>query len=275
MITEYYGVKDNVCEWKYLNGILDNLSEMSDSYMMHIVSVTPEWDHKNDVELSLDKRNIILALHDEYMTDCIPDEWKNRDDVLVFKSYLMPKQEAKNVFPLPLGFNAKHIKLVNRPIKDRPTDIFFSGHMASEKRRHYMQPVIDFFSVLPVNKHPKMDVNITKGFNMGFSSEEYSRRLHDAKIVICPAGNVSIETFRHYEGLRSGAVVVSPKLPDNEIYKGSYICQVDDWDNDIGPVLMDLISDLDMLQLVKDKQDNDYNTRFSVKAVADYIYSKL
>ena len=38
---------------------------------------------------------------------------------------------------------------------------------------------------------------------------------------------------------------------------------------------MDLISDLDMLQLVKDKQDNDYNTRFSVKAVADYIYSKL
>ena len=38
---------------------------------------------------------------------------------------------------------------------------------------------------------------------------------------------------------------------------------------------MDLVSDLDMLQLVKDQQDSDYNTRYSVKAVADYICSKL
>lgn len=275
MITEFYGVKDNACEWAYVHGIIDNLSEMSDDYMMHVVSVTPEWDHRYDVELSKDRRNIILALHDEYMTDCILDEWKDTEDVLVFKSYLMPGQEESNVYPLPLGFNKKHIKMANRPIKDRPVDIFFSGHMASQNRRHYMRAVVEFFEDLPRVKHPKLDVNITKGFNMGYGSLEYSERLHNAKIVICPAGNVSTETFRHYEGLRSGTVVVTPRLPQNEIFKGSYMCQVDDWESDVGPVLMDLLSDTDMLQLIKDKQDSDYQTRYSVKAVADYIYSKL
>ena len=70
-------------------------------------------------------------------------------------------------------------------------------------------------------------------------------------------------------------MVVSPRLPQNEIYKDNYIVQVDDWGKEVGGVIMDLLSDIDMLQLVKDQQDSDYNTRYSVKAVADYICSKL
>mgnify|MGYP003657861259 CR=1 FL=1 len=49
----------------------------------------------------------------------------------------------------------------------------------------------------------------------------------------------------------------------------------DDWVNDTGNVIVDLLSDIDMLQLVKDQQDSDYNTRYSVKAVAEFICSKL
>ena len=275
MIIKYYGVNDSVCEWNYINGIIENLSEMSDSYLMHVVSVTPEWDYRSDVELSLDKRNIILALRDEYMTDCVLDEWKNRDDVLVFKSYLMPGQEEKNVYPLPLGFNNKHKKLVNRPIKDRSMDVFFSGQIISKLRKESMTPVIDFFAGLPAEKRPKIDINVTTGFNTGHSSEVYSTHMHNAKIVVCPSGNASTETFRHYESMRSGSIVVSPKLPDNEIYKNNYICQVDDWNNDIGPVILDLLSDLDMLQLIQDKQQADYRERYSTKAVANFILSKL
>ena len=127
-----------------------------------------------------------------------------------------------------------------------------------------------------MSKHlPSKKINITKGFNMGFNPSEYSERLHSSKIVICPAGNVSMETFRHYEGLRSGTVVVSPRLPQNEIYKDNYIVQVDNWDKDVGNVIVDLLSDLDMLQLVKDRQDTDYSTRYSIKAVAEYISNKL
>ena len=278
MIVKYYGVEDNVCEWNYLQGIIKHLTDKVDALTLHIVSVTPEWDRRDEVVLSDTTLNVILAVHDEYMTDCIPDAWKNRDNVLVFKSYLLPDQEDGNVFPLPLGYNKKHSKLKNRPIKERPVDVFFSGHMASQNRVDYMDPIIKFFTDLEIkktHKHLKLDINITKGFNMGFDPAKYSDRLHNSKIVICPAGNVSMETFRHYEGLRSGTVVVSPRLPQNEIYRDNYIVQVDDWVNDAGNVILDLLSDIDMLQLVKDQQDSDYNTRYSVKAVADYICSKI
>jgi len=275
MIVKYYGVEDNVCEWNYLQGIIKHLTDKVDTLTLHIVSVTPEWDRRDEVVLNKTTRNVILAMHDEYMTDCILDEWKNRDDVLVFKSYLLPEQAESNVFPLPLGYNKKHKKLKNRPIIDRPVDVFFSGHMSSQNRVNYMTPIIKFFDQIDQSKRPKLDINITKGFNMGFNPSEYSERLHSSKIVICPAGNVSMETFRHYEGLRSGTVVVSPRLPQNEIYKDNYIVQVDNWDKDVGNVIVDLLSDLDMLQLVKDRQDTDYSTRYSIKAVAEYISNKL
>ena len=110
MIVKYYGVEDNVCEWNYLQGIIKHLTDKVDTLTLHIVSVTPEWDRREEVVLSETTRNVILAVHDEYMTDCILDEWKNRDDVLVFKSYLLPEQEEINVFPLPLGYNKKHSK---------------------------------------------------------------------------------------------------------------------------------------------------------------------
>ena len=110
---------------------------------------------------------------------------------------------------------------------------------------------------------------------MGLDADAYSEKLHDAKVVVCPAGNVSMETFRHYEAMRSGAVVVSPKLPNTKIYNKAAICQVDDWDGNVGNTIMDLLSDLDMLQLVQDRQQQTYNNRFTAKSVAKYINELL
>jgi len=268
MIIEYYGVEDNVCEWHYIQSVIEHL-KFDDSVKLHIVSVTQEWDYRDKVVLDPDKKNVIIGLADEYMTDNIPQDWK--DNAVVFKSYLLPEQEGGNVHAFPLGYNKKHIPTENLPIINRPVDVFFSGHMASKKRRDYMKGLIDFFSVLNPKDRPNLDINISGGFNMGLSGEQYSRRMHRAKIVICPAGNVSMETFRHYESMRSGSVVVSPKLPETKIYKDSYICQVDDWHNDAGNVIMDLLKDLDMLQLIQDKQNADFINRYSPQAVAKYI----
>lgn len=270
MITEYYGVEDNFCEWAYIQGVLAEL-DLDDSVKMHVVSVTQEWDYRDKVVLDPDKTNVIIGLADEFMTDNIPQDWK--DNATTFKAYLLPEQEKGSVHSFPLGFNKKHQKLVNRPVKDRPIDVFFSGHMASANRIKFMRPVIDYFQSL--DKRPKMDFNITRGFNMGLSPEEYSQKLHDSKIVICPAGNVSMETFRHYEAMRSGAVVVSPKLPDTKIYRDAAICQVDDWDTKAGEAIMDLLSDLEMLQLCQDRQQQTYNNRFTAKSVAKYIHELL
>lgn len=268
MIVEYYGVEDNVCEWHYIQSVLEHL-KFDDSVKVHIVSVTQEWDYRDKVVLDKDKKNVIIGLSDEYMTDNIPQDWK--DYAVVFKAYLTEEQEGGNVHSFPLGYNKKHVPLENLPIINRPTDIFFSGHMSSLNRRQHMTNVIDFFSSLKPKDRPNLDINISKGFNMGLDGEEYSRRMHRSKIVICPAGNVSAETFRHYEAMRSGAVVITPKLPETKIYKDAYICQVLDWQNDFGEVIMDLLKDIDMLQLIQDKQNADFIERYSPQGVAKYI----
>lgn len=269
MKVNYYGVEDNFCEWDYIHGVINELN-LEDTEL-HVVSMTQEWDYRDKVVLNKEKRNVIIGLADEFMTDNVPQEWK--ENATTFKAYLLPEQENGSVHSFPLGYNKKHKKLPNKPIKSRPIDVFFSGHMASTNRRHYMMPVVNFFTEL--KERPKLDFNITRGFNMGLSSEEYSQKLHDSKIVICPAGNCSMETFRHYEAMRSGAVVVSPKLPETKIYKGAAICQVDNWEENVGQAIMDLLSDLDMLQLCQDRQQKEYNERFSAKAVAKYINELL
>ena len=272
MIVEYYGVEDNFCEWNYIQGIISHL-DLDDSTKLHIVSVTPEWDYTDKVILDKEKRNVIIGLADEYMTDNIPQEWK--DNATVFKAYCKPEQETGNVHSFPLGYNKKHTKLPNKPIKSRPIDVFFAGHMASTDRRHYLRWVIDFFQEMEPSKRPKLDFNITRGFNTGLDGKAYSQKLHDAKIVVCPAGNVSMETFRHYEAMRSGAIVVSPELPDTKIYKDAAICQVKDWEGNVGEAIMDLLSDIDMLQLVQERQQQTYNNRFTAKSVAKYINELL
>ena len=271
MKVSYYGVEDNFCEWDYIHGVINELN-LEDTEL-HVVSMTQEWDYRDKVVLNKEKRNVIIGLADEFMTDNVPQEWK--ENATTFKAYLLPEQEKGSVHSFPLGYNKKHKKLPYKPIKSRPIDVFFSGHMASTNRRHYLRWVIDYFQDMPVAQRPKLDFNITRGFNMGLSSEEYSQKLHDSKIVVCPAGNCSMETFRHYEAMRSGAIVVTPKLPQTKIYKDAAICQVEEWEANVGDAIMDLLSDIDMLQLCQERQQKDYDERFSAKAVAKYINELL
>ena len=268
MIVEFYGGTDNVCEWHYIDSVIDYL-KFNDSVKLHVVSVTPDCDYRDKVVLDSSVRNIIFELSDGDITDNIPQDWK--DNAVVFKSYLTPEQEQGNLHSIPLGYKQKHVFNENLPILNRPFDVFFSDHMASQNSHNYMSSVINFFNNLKIKDRPNLDINITRGFNTGLDSEAYSKSMHRAKIAICPPDNISTETFRHYEAMRSGTIIVSPKLPETKIYKGSYICQVDDWHKDAGHVIMDLLKDLDMLQLIQDKQNDDYSNRFSPLAIANYI----
>ncbi|MDB4396045.1 hypothetical protein N9Z65_00350 [bacterium] len=253
MIIQYYGVEDNFCEWDYIQGIIKELN-FDNSTQLHVVCMSPERDHRDEVVLDNSKRNVIIGISDEYLNDNVPQEWK--DNATTFKSYLLPEQEGGSVFSFPLGYNKTHKKLVNRPIKDRPIDVFVTGSGFSKSSKNY-------------------NFKIAAEFDNGLDSDAYSKKLHNSKIVVCPAGTVSKETFRHYEAMRSGAIVVSPKLPETKIYKDAAICQVDDWENNAGNAIMDLLSDLEMLQLVQERQQQTYNNRFTAKAVAKYINELL
>jgi hypothetical protein len=59
-------------------------------------------------------------------------------------------------------------------------------------------------------------------------TEWYSTLLADTKVVLAPRGT-NLETFRLYEGLRAGCVVVCDLLPDRPYLHGAPIIELGRW----------------------------------------------
>ena len=82
---------------------------------------------------------------------------------------------------------------------------------------------------------PGSYINFTSGFKAGLSPDQYGSMLTDSKVVLCPKGFDSTETFRHMEAIRAGAVVISEPLPDTHFYRNSPIRCVSNWREGVDP----------------------------------------
>jgi hypothetical protein len=56
---------------------------------------------------------------------------------------------------------------------------------------------------------------LTTGWNKGMLHNEYNQFIHDSKIIVCLPGYESNETFRHFEALMMGKIVISWPLPES------------------------------------------------------------
>ncbi|ORE86739.1 hypothetical protein [Aurantimonas sp. 22II-16-19i] len=62
------------------------------------------------------------------------------------------------------------------------------------------------------------------------SGAEYSKIVANTKICLAPRGSSS-ETYRFFEALRQGCVVICDRLPPHWFYRGCPAIQIDDWRN--------------------------------------------
>lgn len=171
----------------------------------------------------------------------------------VFKTYL--NSEVSNFIPLPLGYNSE---ISEQPILDsfnRDYDVFFSGNL-NKNRLLGLYKTLHKLNFLPnsifryLYKRPSLQslfritfpkyfieeksnnyICFTNGFNSGLSKKEYAEKLSQSKIALCPKGFVSAETFRLYEALRQGCLVICEKLPSHSFYKDAPFFQIDNWKN--------------------------------------------
>ncbi len=143
------------------------------------------------------------------------------------------------VHVIPLGtFNQLDVELV--PIAERPTDLFFAGsvdHHASLRHRlaspktRARREMLDAVGRLRRERAGlRVDLRLTDGFAASEAADpgEYSRALMGARVCLAPRGT-SVETFRVFEGLRCGCVVVADRLPRHWFYDGAPILQLDRW----------------------------------------------
>jgi hypothetical protein len=139
---------------------------------------------------------------------------------------------------IPLGtFNQVELPLV--AIDERPTDVFFAGSVEhrtslrdrlSPKARSRGEMLRAVRRLRDRRPDLRLNLQVTHGFeaSASASASEYSRALMDSRVCLAPRGT-SPETFRVFEGLRAGCVVVTEHLPRHPFYAGAPLIQLNRW----------------------------------------------
>jgi len=121
---------------------------------------------------------------------------------------------------------------------------------------------------------PQSIIRFNDKFKSGLTPFEYGEVLADSKIILCPKGFSSSECFRHYEAMRAGCIIISEKLPNNELYEKSPILQVAQWREGL-KIAEDLINDPDRMQKLHEDALFWWRNNWSERATAGYIKSNL
>lgn len=123
-------------------------------------------------------------------------------------------------------------------------------------------------------KYPRDYYQFNDGFNNGLDGEDYNFILRNTKIALCPKGWVNTETFRLYEAMKWGCVVISEELPDRSYYKDIPIIKVKDWREGL-KISNELINNKTKLEEMSKKTLQYYKDNLSPQATANLIVDKL
>lgn len=160
------------------------------------------------------------------------------------------------VFSVPLGF-ANQVDLPVLPPSRRPYDISFAGSVVHRERppwspkRWLKTPkslsrgaMVGALQRLQQNRPDlRVHLTLTSGYAAIQTSDPltYSRLLADSKVALVPRGT-SFETFRFFEAMRAGCVVVSEALPRRWFYDGAPAIRIQDW-SELEEVILPILSD--------------------------------
>ena len=98
--------------------------------------------------------------------------------------------------------------------------------------------------------------------------------MYNIKIALCPPGNTSPETSRHYEAMRAGCVIISTGLPDTRFYKGAPFIILKDWKS-LKCTVRELLMQPDKMQELHLATLDWWEDKCSEGAVAKYMTSKI
>jgi hypothetical protein len=121
----------------------------------------------------------------------------------------------------------------------------------------------------------KFELSLMPDFKTSSLSDakSYSEKLMNAKICLVPRGT-SYETFRFFEALRYGCIVVTEALPSRWFYEGSPAIQITDW-NELETILEKLLKDQNLMQEKHEESLNWWKNRCSEAVVGEYMAEKL
>ena len=277
-----------MCEQKYLTGIFHELQHVMGYSFFDFNFVIYSGDGSRFKKPLQPKNNdlpcVLLYLTDE--TSSVPKHLSEEYHA-IFKNYL-PYDQYDNIFSLPLGYVKNVPENPYKRVNERKYSIFFSGRLNYYRMSFYTQflgshPVINSSLTKPFiytakrflpysfpDKHPESFIVFTNGFRQGMNGEEYSSMLSDSKIALCPRGFISPETFRHFEAMRAGCVIISEPLPQTYFYENSPIITLNKW-TELDGILRTLRNNPGLVEEKSLDMYNWWQRKCSERSVAEYI----
>jgi hypothetical protein len=209
------------------------------------------------------------------------------DDVWVARRRLAGGR-LRPVDHIPLGYY-NQLDLPTVDFDARATSLFFAGSLEQRCRsrlspRRYLsmpKPVArqEMLEAVRLFERRRPDVPIKLRLTPTFDAtsradaEPYSRDLMNAKICLAPRG-ANVETFRFFEALRSGCVVITERLPSTRFYDGSPAVTIQRW-RDLPDVLERLLDDKDALRERHELSLAWWRDRCSEAAVGTFMADRL
>lgn len=102
---------------------------------------------------------------------------------------------------------------------------------------------------------------------------DYAQRMMNSKVCLAPRGSVA-DTWRFFEGLKSGCAVITNPLPDEWYYRGAPVIQIDDW-RELEGVIVPLLADESKLEEIHLKSLKYWDEVCGEKAVGIFLASAL
>ena len=274
---------ENLSESKYLNSIFQWLELPSN------VALTVKSSNYSNKPIRTEpvhgKKNLLIYLSEDYTT--LDNKLVEGYD-LVLKCYV----EDNSLFiPFPLGYEKStedYFQFVNW--EDRPIDVFYAGNLNSNRIELYKElfdlkllsaGIIDrlrqsrFKNLLPQLKSSgNYFFLFSDGFKRGLDPHEYVNLMCQSKIVICPKGFHSSETFRHYEAMRAGCIVLSDTLPDTWMYDRSPIVCLNSYKGILRKAEQ-LLADKSTAKARHESVLNWWRSHLDPRAVAAFIMKRI
>lgn len=215
----------------------------------------------------------------------------------IFSNYYW---DTNNVTSIPLGYYANSKDVVNDelydhiiPMEERLNNMNFIGCLNRNRMKfaslvsgvpltalifmfgYKLKLTTDFANHMSNFRNPRDYFKFTTDFAKGLDRTTYLNLLYSSKISLCPRGWRNTETFRLYESMRAGCVVITEKLPDRSYYKDIPAIQVDNWHDGLN-IARDLLKDNSgLLTRLGEASRLFYETKLSPEATAKIIMDKL
>ena len=206
-----------------------------------------------------------------------------------FKNRLSGSKKNTRIYDIPLGYyNSEDLPI--KDMEERTYDVFFAGSSVHERyplwslqywlrtpktiSREQMISSLNKFQ----EKHPefKVQFSVTAAFGATGNTEvaiSYNEKMMNTKICLAPRGT-SFETYRFFEGIKYGCILLTEALPSRWFYDGSPAIQITDW-RELETTLEKLLQNKQLMEEIHQQSLNWWEIKCSEAVVGKYIAEKL